>query len=368
MHRIFEGKFRGRDVVYEPRCPFCGNVINRPVELPEISAKGMQVGDCPCGAVFCYDATGHNLGTAMSEALVYGCAGDWDKAWELIPDKDYLQERLENYDIETNLIIPGGIYEGRRIAGVLFFILIKDMRDASRLSSESVKENRMSGGTRHAHHTRGRRTYRKEELELLVSEFKTSEVLDLARSDHRVMRDLQRLLYSVDTLKRRRAAEILGKAVSLVAERDPDMAVTLLQGLFSSLTDTASSAWGSIAAIGEIIGSSPERYGRYVPQLLMFTGRRELLRDILDALRKIASAKPDLLRRYSVHFIPLLKDVSGAIRGITALLLGNLYAREAREDIEALLLDQAEVEIYRAGNLDKETVASLAQEALGLLC
>ncbi len=80
------------------------------------------MGVCSCGAVYACDVTGHNLGSAMIEALVHACTGDWDCAWDLTPDEDYLDKQLKNYDFETHHIIHAGVYEGRRIAGVLYFI------------------------------------------------------------------------------------------------------------------------------------------------------------------------------------------------------------------------------------------------------
>ena len=366
MRRFMEGRFRGRDVMLEPKCPFCGQKLDRPVELPDVASKGMPVGDCRCGAVFAFDATGHDLGTAMSEALVYSCGGDWNAAWDLLPDKDYLQGLLENYDLDTNLVIPSGSHEGRRIAGALYFILLKTRAREERKPSPPAAEIPPISGKRHSA-GRGRRAYKKEDIERLVEEYRIEAVLDLARSDSRVLRDIRRLLYSIETVKRLRAAEILGMAVAQAAEREPASASNLLQNLFSSLTDTAASGWGSIAAIGEIIKSSPERFGSFVPQLLMLSGERTFLTDIIDALRRISAVKPELLRRYAYQFIPLLGNEGAEIRGLSALILGYLSAKEASEDIEALVSDNAQMEIYREGEMQKVTVGSLASEALRML-
>lgn len=366
MLRFMEGRFRGRDVIIEPKCPFCGDKLNRPTEIPGIASKGMPVGACNCGAVFAFDATGHDLGTAMSEALVHSCSGDWERAWDLLPETDYLQALIENYDLDTNLIIPSGSHEGRRIAGALYFILLKTKGpEAGKDKPSAVKLPPISEKGRCA--GRAKRVYRKDELNRLVEDYKVESILDLAREDSRVLRDIRRLLYSPDTLKRMRAAEILGMALGLVAEREPAAAKTILQNLFSSLTDTAASGWGSITAIGEIIRSSPERFGSFVPQLLMLSGERTFLSDIMDALRKISASKPDLLRRYAFQLIPMLRHELPDIRGFTALILGHLSATEAADDLRAILSDEAELEIYNGGEMRKTTVGSLAAEALGML-
>ncbi len=72
---------------------------------PAQTGRSSQLGRCQCGAVYASDETGHNVGAAMVEALVYACNDDWDLAWSLVPEDDYLTGRLENYDADNE---PGG--------------------------------------------------------------------------------------------------------------------------------------------------------------------------------------------------------------------------------------------------------------------
>ena len=101
-------------------------------------AHEMPVGACDCGAVYACDVTGHNLGTAMIEALVLGCDGDWDLAWDLLPEEDYLTEEVTDYDYESHLVVHSRAYEGRNIRGVLYFIRLH--RDIREVTQEGVKE------------------------------------------------------------------------------------------------------------------------------------------------------------------------------------------------------------------------------------
>ena len=92
----------------------------------------MPVGACLCGAVYACDVTGHNLGTAMMDALLFACNGDWDLAWGLLPEEDYLENELRQYDFETHLVVHSGAYEGRNVTGVLYFIrLDQDIREVT---------------------------------------------------------------------------------------------------------------------------------------------------------------------------------------------------------------------------------------------
>ncbi|MBN2418789.1 MAG: PBS lyase, partial [Deltaproteobacteria bacterium] len=121
-----EGRFKGRDIVNKPSCPFCGVYLDKPSELHRGTPQEMPVGACKCGAVYTCDVTGHNIGAAMVEALVFACNGDWDLAWDLLPDDDYLVAELNEYDFTSHLIVHSGAYEGRNVTGVLYFVKLHD--------------------------------------------------------------------------------------------------------------------------------------------------------------------------------------------------------------------------------------------------
>ena len=74
----------------KPWCPFCGMDVGRPTEGARRKMREFPMGRCECGAVYVSEATGHNVGAAMVECLVDACGDDWDQAWELVPEDDYL--------------------------------------------------------------------------------------------------------------------------------------------------------------------------------------------------------------------------------------------------------------------------------------
>ena len=360
-----EGRFLGRDIISKPSCPFCGLLIDPPKELETRIPHEMPVGRCSCGAVYAFDVTGHNLGIAMIDALVFGCNGEWDLAWDLIPEEDYLEKWVENYDIETHLIVPGAVYEGRRITGTLYFIrLHKDIREVTEEGAKLRLEKATPAAQGPFVKKAGRKSFTKKEVETLVREYKVKPLLNIARQDKRIIRDLQRLLYSVDKLLRWRAADVMGKVSALIAQKDPGAISKLLQGLITSLSDTAASSWGSLDAIGEIIAARPEQFGGYMPQLFHFLKDRALLAEALRALGNIGRTRPDLLRKKAFHFFPLLQDPDPEIRGYTSMLLGDLGAVEAKEDLGKITGDATEIEIYRDGEILQTTVGQLAVEAI----
>jgi len=360
-----ESRFLGRDIIDKPTCPFCGTLIDSPKELATRMPHEMPVGSCSCGAVYACDETGHNLGSAMIEALVFGCNMDWDLAWGLLPEEDYLEKLVENYDLESHLIVHGGVYGGRGISGVLYFIrLHQDVREVTGEGVERQMEMATAVSQGSSSRKKGRKPFSKKEVEALVREYRVEEILGLAKQDKRIIRDLQRLLYSVDRELRWRAADALGKACELIALNDPGSISRLLQGLFTSLTDTAASSWGSLDAIGEIIRNSPEQFAGYIPQLYHLSGERALLSEVLRALGRIAEKRPDLIRKTAYQFIPLLQDPNPEIRGYAAKLLGNLDAHEAKEDLAKLANDPSALELFEAGTLEERTVSQIASEAL----
>jgi hypothetical protein len=360
-----ERRFLGRDIISKPSCPFCGMVIEKPKELTTRMPNEMPVGACSCGAVYACDVTSHNLGTAMIEALVLGCNGDWDLAWGLLPEEDYLEKQVEDYDFETHLIIHGGVYKGRRIAGTLYFIrLHHDIREVTEEGTRRLIEKAASVSKDSSSRKRGSKAFSKRQVEVMVKDYQMDALLDLAGQDHRIIRDLQRLIYSVDRLTQSRAAEAMGKACALIAQKEPGIISRRLQGLFTAITDTAASSWGYIGAIGEIICHNPGQFAGYIPELYWLMRDRALLPEVLDALGKIAQKKPEAMRKNSRHFIPLLQDSDPEIRGFATILLGNLKAHEAKDDLSKLLDDAASIEVYRDGAIESLTVWQLASEAL----
>lgn len=101
------------------RCPFCERPLSEPEEIMSRFGNMISGGKCGCGAVFVYDRSGHNLGDAYVDALSLLCDDDMDKAWKLVPEKDY--EVLElSYNSRRNKFGRGGVSRGRPSPMYLF--------------------------------------------------------------------------------------------------------------------------------------------------------------------------------------------------------------------------------------------------------
>ena len=360
---MFDSKFIGREPLKRPTCPFCTTPIERPMELSTRRPGEMPVGSCSCGAIYACDETGHNQGAAMIEALVFGCNMDWDLAWGLLPEEDYLQKIVDNYDFLSHLIVSSGCYEGRRIAGILYFIRLHE--DIREVTGEGVRKRleKTAPASPKPQLPRGK-SLSKKEVEDHVKGFETEPILKVAGQDRKLIRNLQRLLYSGDDLFRKRAAEILGQVCQIVAENNPGIVARLLEGLFVSIMDTAASSWGAFEAIGEIISHKTDLFAGHTPRLYQFLSDETRRAQVLQALGRIAKARPDLLRNVTFHFIPFLSDPDPLTRGYTAMLLGNLNASETKVDLKKLTEETHEIDIYKNGQLKKRTVGHVALEAL----
>ncbi len=83
------------------RCPFCRMPIAEAEEVNTPFGSTFTGGRCGCGAVYVFDQSGHNLGDAYVDALIYACGGDAGRAWSLTPDEDYEVVEL-GYDMRRS--------------------------------------------------------------------------------------------------------------------------------------------------------------------------------------------------------------------------------------------------------------------------
>lgn len=358
-----------RETVVRVTCPFCGTAIERPKEIATGSSGQMPIGCCQdCGAVYAYDATGHNLGAAFVEALVFACNNDWELAWSLLPEEDYQQKVVENYDLETQCIVPGGVHEGRRVSGALYCIrLQEDVQEVTREGFEE-KLKRAASVLPQPAGDEGEepeaKNYSKKEVEDMVRAYQIKPILRAARHDKKIVRHLQRLLCTNDELLRFRAIDILGKASVAAAATDPATVVALLQGLFYPFTYSNASNWGAIEAIGEIIASVPTLFAGYIGRLMQFLDDEQLRPRALWALGRIAQVRPDLLRRATARVLPFINSADPETRGYAVWFLANLATPEARQGLVDLQGSNEEITIYTEGEITKKTVGELAAKAL----
>jgi len=362
----------------KPWCPFCGIDVGRASDAVQRKMTEFPVGSCDCGAVYVCDATGHNVGSAMVECLVYACNDEWDLAWDLMPEDDYLTGRVDDYDEVTHQVVATRELDGRWVRGVLYFVrLHKDIveitqRVQGKQSAVAGGEEKTSKVSLHMEPERDPKRKKKRADKNKVKELAFSgdidALVDLCFDDRKTLRFLLRLLYDPDQAGRYHAAWVIGQVCGRLSSREPGAVADLLHTLFNTCTDSAATNWGMIETIGSVIASRPDIYGAFTRHLMNFVGTESTREHTIWALGEIAETRPDLIRKtpfYSMfHF---LGHEDPLIRGLMARLMGRIKATEAVFQVMGLQSDEHEIIIYEKGQPVQLTVARLANQAVELI-
>ena len=370
---------KNANIKMPPWCVFCGQKVSRP-QTPKLrKLEEFTVGTCQCGAIYTCDPTGFNIGSAMIEALVYACNDNWDLAWELLPEDDYLTGRIERYDDQTHQVIETGNLDGRNIRGVLYFVRlhkdideIKERVGLHQCQSTSTSNRPPGFSSPPVEPTRDPKRKRlrasKPMVKKLVETQDIKGLVDLLFDDIRTLRFMQRLLYDPSEEGRWLTAHIIGQACARLATRQPGHVSDLLHRLFESCADSASTNWGLIETIGSVIAARPDIFGAFTRHLLPYTIHESTRGLTMWAFAEIAAPRPDLIRAIPFYnLLEYLNNEEPELVGNTLRLCGRIKAVEKQSVIESLRNDSREATIYQNGLPIKTTVGNLAEEALARL-
>lgn len=330
-----------------------------------------------CGAVYTCDATGHNVGAAIVETLVYACNDNADFAWELLPEDDYLTGRIENYDEQHHSVVAKKNVDGRAVRGVLYFVRlhtdiqdiaqrIKDKQDEAlqqiipSLKDERTIEIEPGPAEGHIPQKANKRLVKK-----LVEEGNIDELVALCFDDKKTLRLMQRLLYDPYPEKRWFTAYIIGKVCSRVSTREPGQVSELLHRLFEACNDSAATPWGMVETIGYIIALRPDIFGAFSRHIINYISEPSTIDQTLWGLAEIAGSRPDLIRQTPFYnLFHFLKHPESQVRGQVVRLLGRIQATEAAVQITGLSADNEEFLYCVDGEMVTATVAKAASEAI----
>ncbi|MFC1524460.1 DVU0298 family protein [Thermodesulfobacteriota bacterium] len=356
----------------KPWCPFCGQTIAKP-RPPENRKLGeFSVGSCQCGAVYTCDPTGFNVGAAMVECIVYSCNDDWDLAWDMIPETDYLTERLENYDEITNQVVEARNLDGRSVKGVIFFVrLHRDIDEVTRLrNKEGATGPYQTKSTipvlePERDPKRKKKRADKTAVQKMVESGDIDGLVDLSFDDFKTLRFMQRILYTPDDNLRWKTVHVLGKVCARLSTRKPGKVSDLLHRLFAACSDSASSSWGGVETIGAVISERPDIYGAFMRHLLEYLHDQRNRPLVLWSLGTVAANRPDLVRGIPFYqLFSFLDDPDPLCRALALRLFGRIKAKEIRNAIKKMTTDTTSITIYEEGDPVKTTVGDLATEAL----
>jgi len=299
-----------------PTCPFCGRPIEKPGFLG-IGFSDLEAGICECGAVYVCDVTGHNRGAAFVEALVIACAGDWDLAWDLIPDEDYKELWVENYELETHTVLPIPPYGRKHLTSALCFVkLSDDIREAKqeKLNSLLKKESKPENLPKVE-----KRKLKKSEVEKLVREGKTDILTAYVIAEPLNLNVMQKFLYHPDPLFRKKVILAIGEAAAKASKVHPAKVLDFIKRLIYAAADSAASAWGALEAVGEVISLTGDRYSLFIRNLLAFMQFPEYRPYLMYAFYRISQRNPKLLKSHS--YLGLLKYFENSTPEVQALMI-----------------------------------------------
>ncbi len=360
-----------------PWCPFCGQDVDAPQEPVQRKMNEFKVGTCQCGAVYTSDPTGFNVGSAMVECLVYACDDNWDFAWELTADEDYLTARIDNYDELTHQVYEIKNVDGRKVAGVLYFVrltkdfaeLSKKLKDHRQKTDETLLKSESEFVIPPMEPARDPKRKKKKAVKSQIRDFVYSgdidALVDYSFDDAATIRYMQRLLYDPDESKRWYCAYIIGQVCARLATRKPGMVSDLLHRMYESCTDSASTHWGLIEAIGSIIAARADIFGGFARHLLMYRNVPSSRVQVLWALGTIAEKSPEIVRNTPIYSVfPYVDNPEPITRAHAIRLFGRIKANELKNDIEKYKDDANLVTIYENGLPQIVSVGDIAQKAL----
>lgn len=353
-----------------PWCPFCQQNVERPQLPKERHMSEFPVGRCQCGAVYVSDPTGFNVGAAMIDCLVHACSGNWDLAWDLLPDEDYLTGRIEDYDEQTHQVVETRNLNGRTVKGILYFVrLHHDLGEISSAKSSGLPSTKKSPPIEPKRDPkRIKKRANKVQVKEMVESRDVDGLVDLCLDDKRTIRFMQRLLYDPDEEKRWNTAHVIGVVCGRVSTLQPGMVSDLLHRLFEACADSASANYGAVETIGSIIAAHPDIYGAFTQHLLRVVADDSMRLQIIWALGTIAEPRPDLIRRLPFYkLFGFLDSTDPLVRGCAVRLFGRIRAGEVASRIRAMLVETTPVVLYEQGRPMKTSIGRLAQEALTLI-
>jgi len=367
-------------IIVRPWCPFCGQKVGKPSHAPVRKLTEFPVGRCQCGAVYSCDATGHNVGSAIVETLVYACNDNADLAWELMPEDDYLTGRIENYDEGLHQVVATKNVDGRAVRGVLYFVRlhtdISEIADRIKEKKGEVVEKQV-GKTLEKTVTsiepapdekRVRQKANKKLIKELVDQEDIDALVALCFDDKKTLRLLQRLLYDPFEDKRWQVAWIIGQVTARTSTRDPGPVSELLHRMFEACSDSAATPWGMVETIGYIVALRTDIFGAFTRHLLNYIGDSSTQNQTLWALAEIAEKRSDLIRATPFYnLFHFLQHPDPQIRGQVARLMGRIKATEVAFQLMEMGTDNGEFRYCVNGQLVSSTVAEAARNALQVI-
>ena len=318
----------------------------------------------------------------MVETLVFACDNNWDFAWDLMPEDDYLTGRVEDYDDVTHQVVETRNLDGRAVRGLLYFVRlhteiaeisrrvkekqetlakegVSPILDTAEMVQKPVVEPPLDPKRKKVRVNKKMATEARENLDI-------DTLVAYCFDDRKTLRLLQRLLYDVDEAHRWETAWVIGQVCARVASKEPGQVSELVHRLFEACSDSAAAPWGMLETLGEVIAARADIFGAFTRYFLNYMDDESTQVQVVWALSQIAEIRPDLVRDTPFfNLFHFLNHPKAEMRGLVVQLLGRIRANEVSMQLMELSDDQAELIIWNKGKAEKHTVSELVKVALG---
>ena len=164
-----------------------------------------------------------------------------------------------------------------------------------------------------------------------------------------------------------------GIVVSRLADEDMESARIIMRRLMWSLnSESGGSGWGAPEAMGEIMACHAALATEFaqIPVSYAIPGGDNFLefpalqRGVLWGLGRLSQVRPELVQDTIAELPFFLASDDATVRGLGAWVGGIVKGRELHRDIETLLDDDTEIQLYLDRVLQKRQVKEIAREAL----
>lgn len=205
----------------------------------------------------------------------------------------------------------------------------------------------------------------KEDVRQLLRNRDLEKLVSLADGNSSIARYLFSFLYTTDDLLHWRAAEALGAVANSQYEKGINEGRNIPRRLvWSLMEESGSTAWPAPEALGAVVAARPGAFTVFATIVLSFIDDPVLQRGVLWSARKIAEARPDLIKDSVPQVVGLLKSSDPTIRGHAAWALGAMRADAAVKELKELQGDSSPLHVYDEGKLRETTVGALAGGSL----
>ncbi len=211
----------------------------------------------------------------------------------------------------------------------------------------------------------------KKRLRKLLQQQSIDEIAEWAARRHRILSTLISLTFDADPLTAWRAIEAAGAAAERIAQDDPDCVRDHLRRLYWLLSEESGGVcWRAPEIMAEIIRRGPTLGAEYTPIVVSLLN--EMAEEDLDyfrtgtlwAIGRLGDVAADHVEAVLHTITSALDDSDPQVRGMAVWCLGQVGRAKLLADRPDLLSDEAAVDLYEDGALQRTSVGQLVRRAL----